>query len=97
MLVVEDAHWADEATLDVLRILGRRITALPLLAIVTYRDAPGAQGDPLRVALGDLAGADGVSGSRSRRSAGPRSASSPAATRSISTSCTGARRATRST
>ena len=61
VLVVEDAHWADEATLDVLRILGRRITALPLLAIVTYRDAPGAQGDPLRVALGDLAGADGVS------------------------------------
>ena len=61
VLVIEDAHWADEATLDVLRILGRRITAMPLLAIVTHRDGPAAQGDSLRVALGDLAGADGVS------------------------------------
>ena len=27
MLVLEDVHWADEATLDVLRVLGRRIEA----------------------------------------------------------------------
>jgi DNA-binding CsgD family transcriptional regulator/tetratricopeptide (TPR) repeat protein len=60
VLVVEDAHWADEATLDVLRILGRRITTLPLVALVTFRDEPGVTDDPLRVALGDLASAPGV-------------------------------------
>ncbi len=61
VLVIEDAHWADEATLDVLRLLGRRITTMPLLAVVTHRDDGGAPGEPLRVALGDLVGAGGVS------------------------------------
>lgn len=61
VLVIEDAHWADEATLDVLRILGRRITTMPLLVVVTHRSERGALGAPLRVALGDLAGAGGVS------------------------------------
>jgi DNA-binding CsgD family transcriptional regulator/tetratricopeptide (TPR) repeat protein len=61
VLVIEDAHWADEATLDVLRILGRRITTMPLLVLVTHRNDLGPAGDPLRVALGDLAGAGGVS------------------------------------
>jgi DNA-binding CsgD family transcriptional regulator len=60
VLVVEDAHWADEATLDVLRILGRRITTMPLLVVATYRDEPAGRLDPLRIALGDLAGANGV-------------------------------------
>ena len=56
VLVVEDVHWADEATLDVLRLLGRRIASLPVLAVVTYRDDEPAAMDPLRVALGDLGG-----------------------------------------
>src|SRR5689334_13258530 len=60
VVVVEDAHWADEATLDVLRMLGRRIASIPALAIVTYRD-PGADStNGLRVALGDLATARAV-------------------------------------
>ncbi len=53
VVVIEDAHWADEATLDVLRVLGRRVEALPLLAIVTYRTVPESR--PLRIVLGDLA------------------------------------------
>ena len=60
VLVVEDVHWADEATLDVLRLLGRRISSLPVLAVVTYRDEQPAAIDPLRVALGDLGGSSGV-------------------------------------
>jgi DNA-binding CsgD family transcriptional regulator/tetratricopeptide (TPR) repeat protein len=60
VIVVEDAHWADEASLDVLRLLGRRITALPTLLVVTHRDEPSPRFDGLRVALGDLAGARGV-------------------------------------
>ena len=37
VLVLEDLHWADEATLDVLRLLGRRIETLPALVLATYR------------------------------------------------------------
>ncbi len=56
VLVIEDAQWADEATLDLLRFLGRRVRALPVLLVVTFRDDAMAPTDPLRVALGELAG-----------------------------------------
>jgi DNA-binding CsgD family transcriptional regulator len=55
VLVVEDVHWADEATLDTLRYLGRRLRHLPVLIVATYRDDGLAPDDPLRVALGDFA------------------------------------------
>ena len=61
VVIVEDAHWADQATLDVLRLLGRRIQSLPVLAIVTYREEENADIDALRIALGDLSRAAGVS------------------------------------
>jgi DNA-binding CsgD family transcriptional regulator len=57
VLVLEDVHWADEGTLDVLRLLGRRIEGVPALAIATFRDDEPA---PLRVVLGELATAGGV-------------------------------------
>ncbi len=41
VVVLEDVHWADEATLDVLRIVARRIDALPALLIATYRRRRG--------------------------------------------------------
>src|SRR5215831_20630030 len=37
VMVVEDAHWADEATLDALRFVGRRVTGTRSVVIVTYR------------------------------------------------------------
>ena len=55
VLVVEDIHWADEATIDLLRFLGRRIRDATVLLIVTYRDDGLSATDPLRMALGDLA------------------------------------------
>jgi DNA-binding CsgD family transcriptional regulator/tetratricopeptide (TPR) repeat protein len=55
VVVVEDIHWADEASIDLLRFLGRRLWDAPVLLIATYRDDGLAAGDPLRVALGDLA------------------------------------------
>ncbi|MDH2416596.1 LuxR family transcriptional regulator [Nocardioides sp. CER19] len=55
VLVVEDAHWADESTLDLLRFLGRRIGRTPSLLVVTYRDDELGATDPLRLLLGDLA------------------------------------------
>ena len=55
VVVVEDIHWADEATIDLLRFLGRRIRDATVLLVATYRDDGLAAGDPLLVALGDLA------------------------------------------
>ena len=54
ILVLEDLHWADGATLDVLRLLARRIDPLPALVIATYRDDELHQAHPLRMALGEL-------------------------------------------
>ena len=55
IVVVEDIHWADEATIDLLRFLGRRIRDATVLLLATYRDDGLAAGDPLQLALGDLA------------------------------------------
>ncbi|MGD9531172.1 ATP-binding protein [Pseudonocardia sp.] len=52
-LVVEDLHWADEATLDLVRFLGRRIATLPVLLVLSYRDG-GGPAHPLTPVLGDL-------------------------------------------
>ena len=54
ILVFEDVHWADDATLDVLRLLGRRISAVPVLVVASYRDDELDRGHPLRIALGEL-------------------------------------------
>jgi predicted ATPase len=53
--VIEDAHWADEATLDLLRFLSRRMDAVRALLVVTYRDDEVGPRHPLRLLLGDLA------------------------------------------
>ncbi|MEV1131991.1 AAA family ATPase [Agromyces sp. NPDC049794] len=54
VLVVEDVHWSDEATLDVLRFLGRRIDALRSVLVLTYRDDELDRDHPLTRLLGDL-------------------------------------------
>jgi DNA-binding CsgD family transcriptional regulator/tetratricopeptide (TPR) repeat protein len=55
VLVIEDVHWADEATLDVVRVLARRLDSMPVLLILSYRDEEFDRAHPLRVVLGDLA------------------------------------------
>jgi DNA-binding CsgD family transcriptional regulator len=52
--VIEDAHWADGATLDLVRFLSRRISALRLLLVISFRDDELAPTHPLAVTLGDL-------------------------------------------
>jgi DNA-binding CsgD family transcriptional regulator/tetratricopeptide (TPR) repeat protein len=54
ILVLEDVHWADQATLDVLRLLGRRIETVPALVVATYRDDQVDRWHPLRVVLGEI-------------------------------------------
>jgi DNA-binding CsgD family transcriptional regulator/tetratricopeptide (TPR) repeat protein len=58
VMIVEDAHWADDATLDVLRYLAWRIPALPSVLVLTYRDDELGDDHPLRRVLGALAGPD---------------------------------------
>jgi DNA-binding CsgD family transcriptional regulator/tetratricopeptide (TPR) repeat protein len=60
LLVLEDVHWADEATLDMLRFLGRRLVGLPLLVVATYRDDETGASSRLTGVLGDLATAPHV-------------------------------------
>src|SRR5205807_3465348 len=54
VLVIEDAHWADEATMDLVRFLGRRLRESPTLLIVSYRDDGLSADHPVRLTLGDL-------------------------------------------
>jgi DNA-binding CsgD family transcriptional regulator len=54
VLVVEDVHWADAATLDLLKYLGRRIRGCPALIVLTYRDDELDGGHPLWSLLGNM-------------------------------------------
>ena len=54
VVVVEDLHWADEATLDVLRLCARRIDSVQALVVLTYRDDGLHASHPLRTMLGEL-------------------------------------------
>jgi DNA-binding CsgD family transcriptional regulator len=60
VLVVEDVHWADEATLDVLRYLVRRVAGLPVVLLLTYRDDEIAREHPLQHLLGLVSRTDRV-------------------------------------
>jgi hypothetical protein len=55
IVVIEDIHWADEATLDLVKYLGRRIDRTHGLLVLTYRDGEVPGDRPLRVALADVA------------------------------------------
>jgi DNA-binding CsgD family transcriptional regulator/tetratricopeptide (TPR) repeat protein len=57
VLVVEDVHWADEATLDVIGLIARRVETLPLLMLLSYRDEGLDRRHPLRMLLGELSSA----------------------------------------
>jgi DNA-binding CsgD family transcriptional regulator/tetratricopeptide (TPR) repeat protein len=54
VVCIEDVHWADESTLDLLRFLGRRMRTMSALLIVTYRDDALASDDALRIVVGEL-------------------------------------------
>ena len=60
IVLLEDLHWADDATLDVVRLLARRVRLLPGLVLATFRDDELAATHPVRLLLGELAGTPGV-------------------------------------
>lgn len=55
VFVLEDLHWADEATLDVLKLLARRAETVPALIVASFRDDELDGRHPLRIVLGELA------------------------------------------
>jgi len=61
VFLLEDVHWADEATLDLVRYLARRMDDQPLLVIATFRDDEVTGAHPLAGVMGDLATVAGVS------------------------------------
>ncbi|HYA65559.1 MAG TPA: AAA family ATPase, partial [Burkholderiaceae bacterium] len=56
VLWFDDLQWADTATLDFVKYLGRRIRKCPVLLLLTYRDDELSEGHPLLLVLGDLQG-----------------------------------------
>jgi len=58
VLVLEDIHWADDATLDVVTMLARRVAALPVLLVITSRPGETPPGHPFDGTIGVLASAD---------------------------------------
>jgi DNA-binding CsgD family transcriptional regulator/tetratricopeptide (TPR) repeat protein len=58
VLVLEDLHWADEATLDAVTFLARRVGALHAMLILTLRSGEVAPDHPLYSLLGDVAAAN---------------------------------------
>lgn len=66
VLVVEDIHWVDTASVEVLRFLLRRLAVLPCAVLITYRDDEIDVQHPARPLLGDLASHEDVAALRLR-------------------------------
>ncbi|MPZ54602.1 MAG: AAA family ATPase, partial [Acidimicrobiia bacterium] len=60
LVVIEDAHWADEATLDLILFLARRVDTTRSLIVLTMRDEEVIGHHPLRTVMGDLATSRGL-------------------------------------
>src|SRR3954470_2077068 len=58
VLVIEDVHWADDATLDTITVVGRRIRTLPTLLVLTFRSGEAPPGHLLRTTIGAIRAED---------------------------------------
>ena len=85
--VLEDAHWADPATVDVLRLLARRVEDAGVVVIVTYRDDELAVNPALALLVGDLVTSPAARRMTLARCRTPPCASWPARPTSTSTGC----------
>ena len=54
LVVFEDIHWADQATLDLIKFLGRRIDQLPVVLLLSYRDDEVGADHALQRVIGDM-------------------------------------------
>jgi DNA-binding CsgD family transcriptional regulator/tetratricopeptide (TPR) repeat protein len=54
LLIIEDLHWADDGTLDMVTYLGRRIESTRAVMVVTLRGNEIAPGNPVGITAGSL-------------------------------------------
>ena len=54
IIIFEDVHWADSATLDLIKYLGRRIALLPAVLVLSMRTDETGLDHPIPTVLGDL-------------------------------------------
>jgi len=54
LIILEDLHWADAATLDLVKYLARRIQHTHAMLVLTYRDDELNERHPLRLLFGEL-------------------------------------------
>ena len=89
VLVLEDVHWADDATLDAITVLGRRIGSLPALLVLTFRGGEAPPGHPLHATVGAIR-AERLARPRARAAVGGRGRRrSPATARTTVYAATG--------
>jgi class 3 adenylate cyclase/tetratricopeptide (TPR) repeat protein len=55
LVVLDDLHWADATSLDLLTLVAAGVGDRPLLVVGTYRDVEVGRGHPLAAALAELA------------------------------------------
>jgi DNA-binding CsgD family transcriptional regulator len=60
ILALDDMHWADEASLDVLGLVARRVHGLPAVVVATYRGHEVGPTHALRLVIGELASSQTV-------------------------------------
>ncbi|GGO17571.1 helix-turn-helix transcriptional regulator [Microbispora rosea subsp. aerata] len=60
VLVIEDIHWADRSSRDLIAFLSRNLKSAPVLMVMTYRSDELHRTHPLRPVLAELGRVDGV-------------------------------------
>src|SRR5206468_3751864 len=61
VIVLDDLHWADASSLELLKFVARQLSGTGLLLIGTYRDVELGRHHPLARALGELGSVEGGS------------------------------------
>ncbi|TVR75641.1 MAG: hypothetical protein EA415_03310 [Sphaerobacteraceae bacterium] len=54
VVIFEDIHWADTASLELLRYFARQVAAVPMLLVVTFREQAPESSDHLATLIPDL-------------------------------------------
>jgi predicted ATPase len=54
LIVIDDVHWADRSTLDVISFLSRRLVGTGVLLVLAYRSDELSRRHPLKPVLADL-------------------------------------------
>ncbi|WP_275412211.1 helix-turn-helix transcriptional regulator [Sphaerisporangium rufum] len=60
VLIIEDIHWADRSSRDLIAFLSRNLRTAPVLMILTYRSDELHRQHPLRPVLAELGRVEGV-------------------------------------